>query len=100
MKSRRFQDHVDKRMAKARRLLESGKVKLRYSAPGFLLFSVEGNSDTHEVIYRDGKWFCDCEWNSIHPDNPCSHILAAWLWLKRYVKLDLPFPSRSVNVDA
>lgn len=94
MKSRKFREHIDRRMLKAKQLLNEGRVKLRYSAPGFFLFVVNGETDDHEVMYREGKWFCDCEWNSIHPESPCSHILAAWLWLKRYAGLKIPFPGK------
>ena len=86
---KRWQDHFDKRWQKAKQLLGEGRVVLRYSAPSFFLFHVKGETDDHEVIYNKGKWMCDCEWNSLHPDNPCSHILASWLWLKRNVGIEV-----------
>jgi hypothetical protein len=38
-------------------------------------FKVHSNEE-REVIYKNGKWGCDCEWFSVK-GTPCSHILAA-----------------------
>lgn len=96
MRKRPNLNNFERRLSKARRLYNEDRVVLVYFARGFYKFKVKGDTDNHDVIYRDGKWMCDCEWNTIHPDNPCSHILASKMLLERLgITVPLrPSPSR------
>jgi len=74
------------RKEKARRLVEEGLVYLVYSDGDTYVFKVIGDTEPHTVIYRDNRWMCDCKWSALHPDDPCSHILACKYFLFDKIK--------------
>ena len=78
--------NMERRIKKAKRLLEEGRVSLKFKSKDIVVFKVVGDTDQHTVMYRDGKWMCDCEFNSLYPQYPCSHILACQMWLEREEK--------------
>jgi len=78
--------NMERRVKKAKRLLEDDRVFLRFRSEDIIIFKVVGDTDLHTVMYRDRKWMCDCEFNSIYPQYPCSHILACQMWLEREEK--------------
>lgn len=79
--SKRDLSKMGRRLEKASRLLGQGKVSVLYKDGEFVVFRVVGDTDVHEVVYREGVWMCDCEFNSIYPTHPCSHILACQMYL-------------------
>jgi hypothetical protein len=64
--------------AKARRLLEAGKVEVLKIQPRRRLVLVTGDSGIHRVLWqaRVGDWLCSCP---APPKVRCSHIVAAEL---------------------
>ncbi|MBI2084598.1 MAG: hypothetical protein HYT70_03230 [Candidatus Aenigmarchaeota archaeon] len=62
---------------KANLLVERGKVRKDVETDKRIHFTVEGESETHSVIFEKGKgeWKCDCKFSSLHQKR-CSHILA------------------------
>lgn len=81
--SKRNFSNIDRRLKKAKRLLDEERVILTLKSPDIVAFKVIGDTDTHTVLYRDGKWMCDCEFNSLYPMYPCSHILACQMYLEK-----------------
>jgi hypothetical protein len=63
-------------MEKAKKLAKTAEIEKIGSS---YYFKIHSNED-REVIYRNGKWGCDCEWFSVK-GTTCSHILAARLKL-------------------
>lgn len=61
-----------KKMEKAQKLAENAEVRKIGSS---YYFTIHSKKD-REVILKNGKWNCDCEWFSIK-GTTCSHILAA-----------------------
>lgn len=63
---------------KAERLVSEGKVKKEMETQNRTHFSVQGDTETHSVIFdaRKGKWSCDCRYSAL-TDRECSHIAAA-----------------------
>jgi len=61
-------------------LFKEGKVRKEVETDKRIHFRVEGETDTHSVIFDKEKnsWFCDCRWSSLK-GSICSHILAAKL---------------------
>jgi hypothetical protein len=59
-------------ITKAERLAKTAEVEQIGSS---YYFKIHSNED-REVIYRNGRWTCDCEWFSVK-GTTCSHILAA-----------------------
>ena len=61
-------------------LFRDGKVKRELETDKRIHFSVEGETETHSVIYDKKKdsWSCDCKWSSLKR-SICSHIVAAKL---------------------
>ncbi len=68
-------------ITKAKKLAETVEVEKLGSS---YYFKIHSNED-REVIYRRGKWTCDCEWFSVK-GTPCSHILAARIKLNELRK--------------
>ncbi|NPA76335.1 MAG: hypothetical protein GXN93_01095 [Candidatus Diapherotrites archaeon] len=84
--SRKNLSNLERRLGKAKRLLEEGRVELRFNNEDIAVFRVHGDTDEHSVILRAGIWMCDCEFNSIYPQYPCSHILACQMLLEQIEK--------------
>ena len=61
-------------------LFKEGKVKVEFETTRRIHFSVEGETETHSVIFdkEKEKWSCDCRWSSLK-EGICSHIYAAML---------------------
>ena len=78
-------EDLTRRMKKAERLLKEGGVIPVYhsTSDDFYEFRVIGDHEVHTVIKRGKLWACDCKFNSLYPDKPCSHILACMLYLDR-----------------
>jgi hypothetical protein len=69
---------------KALRILREGKVKKDIETEKRIHFTVQGETETHSVIYDKIKkeWSCDCMYLTLR-EKTCSHILAAQLFLKQ-----------------
>jgi hypothetical protein len=69
---------------KAAELLRDGKIKLEATGGRAIYFSVEGETESHQVSFEPAKksWSCDCKYTSVHPGRECSHIIAARLFLR------------------
>ena len=67
-------------MRKGKILLEFGKVQKDIDTEKRTYYVVEGDSESHSVIYEKGKkeFKCDCKFNSLH-HRRCSHIIACVL---------------------
>jgi len=63
---------------KARRMVDEGRVRKVMDTQNRTHFSVEGDTDTHSVIYdkRKDEWTCDCRYSAL-TSRECSHIAAA-----------------------
>ncbi len=67
-------------MRKGKILLEFGKVQKDIDTEKRTYYIVEGESETHSIIYekRKKEFKCDCKFNSLH-HKICSHIIACIL---------------------
>ncbi|MBI2545093.1 MAG: hypothetical protein HYW22_00640 [Candidatus Aenigmarchaeota archaeon] len=67
-------------MRKARMLLEFGKVQKDIDTEKRTYYTVEGDSETHSVIYDKIKkeFLCDCKWSTL-TNKKCSHMFAVEL---------------------
>ena len=61
-------------------LFRDGKIEKELETDKRIHFKVEGETETHSVIFDKEKnsWFCDCRWGSLK-NSTCSHIFAAKL---------------------
>jgi hypothetical protein len=62
---------------KAKKLLKEGKVKKEVETEKRIHFKVQGETETHSVIFdkKSGEWECDCQYSTLR-EKECSHILA------------------------
>jgi len=69
---------------KAFRLINEKKVKLKSKGLHLIIFEVQGDHETYEVLYdvRSEEWRCPCRSGGIKPLIECSHILASKMLLK------------------
>lgn len=84
--TKRNLSNIDRRLQKAKRLIEQNRVFLEFESEDVFAFRVLGDTEEHRVLYRGGKWMCDCEFNSIYPMHPCSHILACQMYLENEIR--------------
>ena len=63
--------------AKAEKLISAGKVKKEVETDKRIHFLVEGETETHSVIFdkQKNKWECDCTFSTLR-EAVCSHVLA------------------------
>ncbi len=68
---------------KGDRLLKTGNIKKDMDSANRLYFTVEGDTESHSVIFdkMKGKWSCDCKYSSMQ-NRQCSHIYACRLKMK------------------
>jgi len=94
------QDNWNDLVDKAKRLVESGNVRLLRNEQQFIVANVQGDHGNYEVeITRQDPqsqaitgWHCTCKWNQfawqrtrqwkIYEGRPCSHVLAAYYYSK------------------
>ena len=77
-------DEISKDIRKKALLLFKKKmVRIELETDKRIHFFVEGETDTHSVIFdkERKKWECDCEFSTLK-HKPCSHIVASYLFLK------------------
>jgi len=63
--------------AKAEKIVSKEKVRKEFETDKRIHFIVEGETETHSVIFdkQRKKWECDCRFSSLK-QGICSHILA------------------------
>jgi hypothetical protein len=63
--------------SKAENLLKEGKVKKEVETEKRIHFKVQGETETHSVIFdkERNEWACDCPFSTLK-EKECSHILA------------------------
>ncbi len=78
----------DKVRKKGSRLFMLGRVRLELDAGRRVYFKVKGDEEEHSVVYdrERNEWSCDCKYWVLH-FKWCSHIYAAYLFLKKNKKI-------------
>ncbi|OYT42799.1 MAG: hypothetical protein B6U78_00140 [Candidatus Aenigmarchaeota archaeon ex4484_224] len=69
-------------------IFKSNGVKIALETNERIHFNVKGENEEHFVIFdkKRKKFSCDCQFFALH-EKPCSHIYAAYLFLKSSKRL-------------
>jgi len=69
---------------KAKNLIKGGRVKKETETEKRIHFKVQGETETHSVIFdkEKGKLSCDCKYFTLK-EGYCSHIEAVRIFLKK-----------------
>jgi len=72
---------------KAENLLKEGKVKKEVETDKRIHFKVQGETETHSVIFdkERNEFICDCKYSTLK-EGICSHVYAVRLLKERLIK--------------
>jgi len=77
---------TETRMEKAQRLVDEGRIQLKYHDFGVEAHISEKNAHYDTVLYSDGSCWCGCPKSlsrGVHTDDFCVHVLAVQLAMER-----------------
>lgn len=82
LKEKSISDYM---FSKAIRLYAKGAVKPESLSPTYAIYRVIGDRGEYQVILdlSSDTASCTCPYYSLHPDSPCSHIVASLIHFQR-----------------